>query len=269
MVSVIIPLYNAEKTIQKALDSVRTQTYPAERFEVIIINDGSTDASRLVVLDYIESHPDMNIRLIDQNNGGVSKARNTGLKEAIGDYIALLDSDDEWLPEKTKHQIEFLERRGWVIDFLACRRNNSEILFPYKVKDGLAEITFNKLLIRNEAQPSTVIFKRKILKNTGYFDDNQRYTEDVNYWLKIALKNKMYILDESLVIAGGGKRTFGASGLSADLSSMEKGYRKNLKEMYGLRNITALQYLALRVFYKVKYLFLQCRQIYYNTNKIN
>ncbi|WP_419868556.1 glycosyltransferase family 2 protein [Chryseobacterium sp. CT-SW4] len=263
MISVVIPLYNAEQTIETALNSIRKQTYPREEFEIIVINDGSTDNSRSVVLNYIKTHPDMNIRMIDQENGGVSRARNTALKAGKGDYFALLDSDDEWLPEKTERQINYFKKEPG-IDFLAARRNNSEILFPYKVKSNLAEITFKKLLIRNEAQPSTVIFKRKILENTGYFDDDQRYTEDVNYWLRISLKNQMYILDESLVIAGGGKRTFGSSGLSANLSAMEKGYKKNLKEMYALGNLTALQYFALRIFYKVKYLFLLIRVFYYN-----
>ena len=86
----------------------------------------------------------------------------------------------------------------------------------------MAEITFRKLLIRNEAQPSTVVFKRKVLENTGLFNETQRYAEDINYWLKVSLNNKMFILDEELLLAGEGKRTFGISGLSANLLEMEK-----------------------------------------------
>ncbi|ANF53061.1 hypothetical protein A0O34_03935 [Chryseobacterium glaciei] len=259
-------MYNAEESISFALDSVKQQTFPQKEFEIIIINDGSTDKSQVIVEKYIRENPDMNIKLISQANGGVSKARNTGLKISKGDYIALLDSDDGWLPEKIKTQMSYFEDTSTDIDFLATERNDNKILFPYQIKNNLAEITFNKLLIRNEAQPSTVLFKRKILENTGYFDDNQRYAEDVNYWLKISLKNKMYILNQSLVSVGKGKRSFGVSGLSANLFEMRKGFRKNLHEMYKLKKISFIQYILFRFFYKAKYLLLLGRQFYYNNN---
>jgi len=264
MISVIIPLYNAEKTIVDALNSIKAQTIGVQEFEVIIINDGSTDQSVNVAENYIQEHPEMNIQLLNQPNGGVSNARNAGLRIAKGEYIALLDSDDEWLPEKTERQLFYLENKEISIDFLATRRNKSKILYPYRVINHLAEITFRKLFIRNEAQPSTVIFKRKVLENTGYFDGNQKYAEDVNYWMKISLNNTMYILDEDLLLAGKGKRSFGVSGLSANLSEMEKGYQKNVKEMYSLKRINFLQCLFYRFLYKAKYLLLLLRTSYYS-----
>ncbi len=266
MISVIVPMYNAMQSIVSALDSVKNQTFPLEKFEIIIVNDGSIDKSTTIVENYMRENPRMNIILLHQKNGGVSKARNTGLKVAKGDYIALLDADDEWHANKIEKQIQHFEN-DLKIDFLATARNNSKILFPYRVKNGLAEITFRKLLIRNEAQPSTVMFSKKVLENTGYFDDEQRYAEDVNYWMKVSLKNKMYILDESLVTVGKGKRTFGVSGLSANLPEMAKGFRKNLKEMYTLKKISFIQYVTFRLFYKAKYLLLLFRTFYYNIRK--
>lgn len=266
MISVIIPMYNADQSIVSALDSVKNQTFPLEEFEVIIVNDGSTDRSAEMVRNYSKENPQMKIILLDQKNGGVSKARNTGLKIATGNYIALLDADDEWLPSKIEKQIQYFQSSSLKVDFLATTRNNNKILFPYTIKNNLAEITFRKLLIRNEAQPSTVMFRRKVIENTGYFDDNQRYAEDVNYWMKISLKNKMYILNESLVIVGKGKRTFGVSGLSANLPEMAKGFRKNLREMYLLKQINFPQYILFRLFYKSKYLLLLFRTFYYNLN---
>ncbi|MDH6252705.1 glycosyltransferase involved in cell wall biosynthesis [Chryseobacterium sp. H1D6B] len=268
MISVIIPIYNAEKTIAAALDSVKSQTFDQKEFEIIIINDGSTDGSKAIVENYIKENLEMDIHLINQLNGGVSKARNAGLKTAKGDYIALLDADDEWLPEKTKIQMNYFENTMLKPDFLATIRNNIDILAPYQVKNNTAEITFKKLLIRNEAQPSTVIFKRKVLENAGYFDDNQRYAEDVNYWMKVSFRNKMYIINENLVMAGNGKRTFGVSGLSANLFEMKKGFKKNLYEMYTLKKISAVQYALLQFFYEAKYLLLLCRQFYYNLRYI-
>ncbi|KMQ69101.1 hypothetical protein ACM39_03035 [Chryseobacterium sp. FH2] len=264
MISVIVPLYNAENTVETALNSIKAQSIGIDEFEVIVINDGSTDESEIIVKDYMIRNPEMNIQILNQKNGGVSNARNTGLKASSGDYIALLDADDEWLPEKIEKQLSYLENDKLGIDFLATRRNDNKILSPYKVLNNLAEITFKKLLIRNETQPSTVMFKKKVLDNTGYFNDNQRYAEDINYWMKVALKNKMYILNESLVIAGGGKRTFGVSGLSANLYEMKNGFQRNLKEMYTLKHISFIQYIGLRFFYKVKYLVLLCRTFYYD-----
>ncbi|MBW8361878.1 MAG: glycosyltransferase family 2 protein [Kaistella sp.] len=251
MISVIIPVYNAENSIERALDSVKNQTWKGD-FEIIVINDGCTDRSAEIIENYRQKNPQMNIVFKNLENGGVSKARNAAMKIAKGEYIALLDADDEWLPGKTQKQMDYLENMDYGIDFLATARNN-RILFPYSIKNNLAEITFRKLMIRNEAQTPTVMFKRKILENTGFFDDQQRYAEDLNYWLRISLKNKMYILNENLVFAGQGKRTFGVSGLSANLLEMEKGFQKNLREMFRMNRINAVEFVGYYLFYKFKF----------------
>lgn len=262
MISVIIPLYNAEKTILSSLESVKNQCGNYQ-FEIIVINDGSTDCSEEIVNQFKIENPTLNIILLNQKNKGVSSARNAGLRIAKGEYIALLDADDIWLPQKTERQLKFLEDKSLEIDFISCRLNNHKLLFPYFSKNNLAKVTFRKLLIRNGIPSPTAIFKRKILENTGFFDDQQKYAEDHNYWLKIAIKNKMYILDESLVIAGNGKRTFGVSGLSANLKNMERGFAKTLKEMYDLEKLNFFEFLGLRLFYKAKYIFLLIRVFYY------
>lgn len=257
-------MFNAENTIIKALDSVRNQDYDLKQFEIIIINDGSTDNSKALAENYRDTYSGLNIKIINQDNGGVSAARNAGMKIAKGEFIALLDADDEWSPEKIERQMQYFENRNLQIDFLATARNNNKILYPYNIKNGLAEITFSKLLIRNEAQPSTVMFRRKVIENTGYFDNNQRYAEDVNYWMKVSLQNKMYILNESLIIMGQGKRSFGVSGLSSNLPEMAKGFKKNLKEMYDAGRINLPQYISFRLFYKAKYLLLLFRTFCHN-----
>ncbi len=262
-VAVIIPVYNAESTIIKSLESVRLQTYGAEHFQIIVVNDGSTDESSSIIKNYIHNHSELNIQLIEQENGGVSKARNTALKVADADYIALLDADDQWLPEKIEKQTDYFENKNFAIDFLACKRTQQKLLYPYTPnRNHLAEITFRKLLIRNEAQPSSVIFKRKVLKNAGFFSSNQRYAEDINYWLKVSLHYKMYILNEELIFAGDGKRTFGISGLSANLQEMEKGFHKNLNDMYLLKKINFVEFQLYSVFYHAKYAFRLLRDQY-------
>ena len=261
-ISVIIPMYNAENTVMKALDSVRLQKGDFV-FEIIVVNDGSTDASRNVVENYRKQNPQMNIILLDQPNSGVSKARNAAMEVSGREYIALLDSDDEWLPEKTERQMPYLVNDEENIDFISSRRRNHKIQFPYVVgKNSFAEITFRKIMLRNEAQPSTVIFKRKILENTGFFDPNQRYAEDINYWLRISKNNRMYILDEELVLAGNGKRTFGVSGLSANLPEMEKGFQKNLREMLSNDRITRIEYFLYFIYFRIKFVIRVARSKY-------
>ena len=127
-ISVIIPMYNAENTVMKALDSVRLQKGDFV-FEIIVVNDGSTDASRNVVENYRKQNPQMNIILLDQPNSGVSKARNAAMEVSGREYIALLDSDDEWLPEKTERQMPYLVNNEENIDFISSRRRNHKIQF--------------------------------------------------------------------------------------------------------------------------------------------
>lgn len=257
-------MFNAESTIVEALDSVRKQTVGTKCFEVIVINDGSADKSSKVVEHYMQSYPEMNIQLLNQENKGVSSARNAGLEIAKGDYIAFLDADDIWLPEKTKKQIDYLENKLLKIDFISSKINGNKILFPYYVKNKIAKVSLRKLLIRNGIPSPTALFKRKIIENTGFFDENQRHAEDHNYWLKISIKNTMCILDESLVIAGKGKRTFGVSGLSGNLSAMEKGFKKNLQDILALNKITLPEYFLYRIFYKAKYGMLVIRNLLSN-----
>ena len=263
MISVIIPLYNAETSIESTLDSVKNQTWHGV-FEIIIVDDGSIDRSAEIIQNYISKNPSLNIKFLSQSNSGVSKARNEAMKLAAGKYIALLDADDEWYPEKTERQMKYLENEKLNINFLGCRRKNHILKFPYNkiANHNLVRITFRKLMFRNETQPSTVIFKTDILQNTGLFDEEQRYAEDLNYWLRIATLNRMFLLNEELVIAGAGKRSFGVSGLSANLYEMEKGFQKNLRDMYHSKRISFWEYLIYFAFYKVKYIFRISRNFY-------
>jgi glycosyltransferase involved in cell wall biosynthesis len=253
--SVIIPVYNSRETIEKCIFSVLDQTYSGE-IEIIAVNDGSTDES-LLLLNKIKSNikdPRFSFIIIDQKNGGVSKARNAGLKKATGELIAFLDSDDEWFENKTLIQMHYFadEKCNW--DFVACCRNNEKISFPYKIISGkFAIITLRKLLFKVVGQTSTAIFRRKILENTGYFDENQKYSEDANYWMRISLKNKMIILKDDLVLTGGGKPAAGFSGLSANLIEMEKGVQKNIDEIYKSKNLNFFEYSFFKLFSKIKY----------------
>lgn len=248
-------MFNAEESIIRALNSVKNQTYKGV-FETIVINDGSTDRSVELVENFIQENPEMSIQLIQQNNQGVSAARNAGLELVNSDYIAFLDADDEWLEGKIKKQMHWLTDPQNGIDFLVTLRNQEKLKFPYAriQSKPLAEMTLRKMLIRMEGQTSTALFKRKILDNTGFFDAQQRYAEDANYWMRISQHNKMFILAESLVETGSGKKSFGESGLSANLKEMEKGIQKNLKEMRKSHRINLIEFLLFWLYSKLKYL---------------
>ena len=253
-VSVVIPMYNSENTIERAITSILNQTYKG-LIEIIVVNDGSKDNSQHVVEQFIVNNPNRDINLINQQNGGVSKARNTGLKNVSGDLIALLDADDAWFKEKLEVQINYLLKSD--ADFVCGLRNNEVITFPYDVKDNYTVITLKKLLIKVVGQTSTALFKKKILQNTGFFDENQRYSEDANYWMRISIKNKMIIINEKVVYTD---NDYGQSGLSSNYEGMEEGVQKNVKEMYDIKQINYFEYLFFKGFSKFKYIIRKLRK---------
>ena len=246
-ISVVIPMYNAENTIVTALDSIKNQTYKCN-YQILVINDGSYDNSKKKVEEYILENPKMNITLVNQANSGVSKARNEGLRRAEGDYIALLDSDDEWLPEKIEKQIALFEKDN-NIDLLGTNRNNEHFKSFLGFKfNYLTRISSKLLLLKTFLVTPSVIFKRKILLNTGFFDEKQKFAEEGDYWIRICNKNNCYLVNESLVITGRGKPNFGFSGLSSNLYKMEKGELKNIKTALNLKIINIFEYCFLVIY---------------------
>jgi glycosyltransferase involved in cell wall biosynthesis len=224
-------MYNSSSTIIRCLNSVLSQSYQDTSYEIIVVNDGSQDESKEIIENYIKEcdNPNYKIILINQTNGGVSKARNAGLRKSEGEYIALLDADDAWFKEKLLTQIEILNSNVSV-DFLGTSFEGFGL--KNKKVGELVKIEFKNLLFKNFFQPSTIVFKRKILDQIGYFDETQRYAEEGNYFMRISKEFNCYFLNQNLIIFGDGKSGFGESGLSANLKEMEKGELKNLNFVY-------------------------------------
>lgn len=246
MVSIIIPLYNAEDSILKCLDSVARQTFSGE-MEILVINDGSTDNSLELVEKYA-ANTLLNLKIFSQENKGVSGARNLGLREAKGEYIALLDSDDEWILEKLSIQLECFNNHP-KYSFLGGliyepKLNNKDIISEIKLKD---------LIFKNYFQPSTVIFKKEVLQHVGYFDESQNYAEEGNYFYRVANKYKCGLINQKVVIYGQGKVGFGVSGLSANLKEMEKGELRNLRFALKQDFISIPTYAVAVIFSLLKY----------------
>lgn len=213
IVSVIVPAYNAEDTIASALESVLSQSVPP--YEAIVVDDGSTDRTGKIVKEI--SRRDKRVKYIRQKNAGPSAARNRALDAAKGDLVAFCDADDMWKPGKLARQISFLGGNPDVA-LLGARAG--------KTKNGCANITFRRLLFGNAFVTSSVVLRRAAIGKLR-FNTSQRYSEDYRLWLELAHAHRAAVLGDDLVSYGGGKRGYGASGLSARLRNMEKGELSN------------------------------------------
>lgn len=175
-VSVVVPAYNASSTLVRALDSVRAQTL--QPIEVIVVDDGSTDGTLDVVSDYLRQHGLTTWRVLSQVNGGPSRARDAAIRVARGGYIALLDADDAWMPEKIEVSTEMI--RLYELDIIGSAMNANAELLGCKLVHPVA------MLFRNPFFTSTVIFLKTAYIDVGGFELNQKYSEDFRLWLTFA-----------------------------------------------------------------------------------
>ena len=198
-ISVIIPTFNRKKTLGRAIQSVFNQSlWP---FEVLIIDDGSNDGTKEWVKENFQD-----IKFIYQNNRGVSSARNKGIKYASGDWIAFLDSDDEWLPNKLYEQVKAIELNPEINFFHTNEiwiRNGVRVNQMKKHKKYGGYI-FEKCLDICRVSPSSSLIKKEIFDDIGMFDESLRVCEDYDLWLRIASKYPVVFLDTPLIYKYGG-----------------------------------------------------------------
>ena len=198
-VSVIIPTYNRKHTLKRAIQSVYIQSLPP--FEIIVVDDGSNDGTK----DWVkQEYPD--IKYIYQKNGGVSSARNKGIKIARGDWIALLDSDDEWLPNKLNEQINKIKLN---LDVKILHSNeiwirNGVRVNQMKKHKKFGGYIFEKCLDMCRISPSSVMLKKAIFDDIGTFDESLKVCEDYDLWLRITSKYPVCFLDIPLIKKYGG-----------------------------------------------------------------
>ncbi|WP_299230651.1 glycosyltransferase family 2 protein [uncultured Halomonas sp.] len=196
MFSVVIPLYNKELSINETVQSVLCQSY--QLFEVIIVNDGSTDNSVSVV----EGIEDDRVRIVHQDNQGVSTARNIGIKEAKYDWIAFLDADDVWeqyhLEEISKMIKKFPDEKVFTTTFKYSDEkpiiNHSHKKSIYKVEDYF-DIALKESIICS----SNAVINRSCLEKVGMFDSRIHYGEDLDLWARLACD--FHIVKSKLVTA--------------------------------------------------------------------
>lgn len=198
LVSIIVPVYNVKKYIAETMDCVRNQTYP--HWELLLVEDGSSDGTVETITNYIEQTQDTRIRLIKQpSNMGAARARNRGLAEAQGRYIAYLDADDLWVPEKLERELAFM-----------CEKDAAFVFTGYEFADENGKGTGRVVkvpatLTYKEALKNTTIFTTTVMFDTDKIDKGLlempiMKSEDTALWWKV-LRNgyTAYGLDENLV----------------------------------------------------------------------
>ncbi|MCK9485051.1 MAG: glycosyltransferase [Candidatus Marinimicrobia bacterium] len=198
-ISVIIPTYNREASLGRAIESVLNQTY--RNFELIVIDDGSTDDTSRIIRKHKKR-----IRYYSQLHSGVSSARNLGLEKSEGTWVAFLDSDDYWLPQKLARQMECLaENPQWLVmqtDEKWIRRG--VVVNPMKKHRKYSGWIFPQCLPLCIVSPSAVIVHQKVFNDVGVFDASLPVCEDYDLWLRIALKYEIGLLPEKLIVKTGG-----------------------------------------------------------------
>lgn len=192
MISVVIPLYNKEQSIASTLQTVLNQTY--QDFEIVIVDDGSTDHSVEEVTKVLNPR----IRLIHQNNAGVSAARNRGIEEAKGEYIAFLDADDEWKPDYLKTQYELTQKYPECSVF-ACNYEFKDTQgkvtptiirkLPFKGKNGILSNYFEVASCSHPPICSiSIMVKKNAIQSIGGFPIGIKSGEDLLTWARLACR---------------------------------------------------------------------------------
>ena len=248
-VSILIPSYNAARYLSQAVDSALNQTF--QDFEIIIIDDGSTDNTREIVERYLKQEPDK-IRYIYQDNQGLACARNTGIKAAKGDYLALLDADDIWCPDRLEKGIEAIESDPGIglvhANSTRVDENGRTLFTPVRDLRYLAGPMFENIFLRKaDIACPTVLFRKACCDEVGLFDPHltRLGCEDRELWLRIVRKFKIVHIDQALAL------------YRVRLNSMSKNQQKMLQarlyvvdKFFPAEKNDRLRYLALAKIYR-------------------
>ena len=198
-ISVVIPTFNRCHTLGRAIQSVLEQKYPAK--EILVVDDGSTDSTASFVKGSFSQ-----VKLIRQQNLGVSAARNTGITESRTPWIALLDSDDQWKPDKLLKQVMLLDSNP---DYRICHtdevwiRNGKRVNAMKKHRKPSGWI-FNNCLPLCCVSPSSVMLHRSVIENIGNFDETLPVCEDYDLWLRVFQQYPAALANQPLLVKFGG-----------------------------------------------------------------
>lgn len=200
LISAVIPAYNAAATIGRSLGSVCQQDYA--NLEVIVVDDGSRDGTAHIV----ECFGDSRVRLVQSPcNAGVAAARNLGIDSALGDYVAFLDADDEWLPGKIGLQAEAIIREP-AVTLVSCNtlfvnETGAAVSCGHSAHPPQEGVRAWAGLLRDNFIPTpTVLARRADLRRLGGFNPTLPVAEDLDLWIRLALRGSVRVLSETLVV---------------------------------------------------------------------
>lgn len=195
LVSVIMPIYGTERFLESAIRSVLAQT--CQDIELILLNDSSPGDPSPVISRF----DDERIVYMEHENGGPSYTRNRGVKESRGRYVAFLDSDDEWLPEKLALQLAVMEAEP-TVDVVYTQRQtideNGNQIYGYSPRLFSGNI-LNELYVDNFVCMSSTLLRRSVFDLSGFLDESLRMSEDFDFWLRVACNHRFFALEEPLV----------------------------------------------------------------------
>ena len=195
LVSIIMPAFNASKTIYNSINSVQSQIY--QNWEMIIIDDGSTDNTKDIITPFLS---DYRIKYLRQLNSGPSIARNNGINKAKGKYLAFLDSDDLWKPNKLDIQIKYLQKNptyGLIHTNYSTFENDIKDCKPFKLSSWFSNWDENeRLLMFDTIGTLTVLTETQLIKNLGGFKNDLYGTEDWDLWIRVSKEGKISKLND-------------------------------------------------------------------------
>jgi len=237
MISVIIPTYNRSQLLIRAIKSVVNQTY--QNFEIIVINDGSTDDTDEVIKRVLDERITY---LRHADNKGAATARNTGIRAAKGEYIAFLDSDDEWLPKKLAKQIKILKstlsKVGVIYTGSWRIMNHEKFYIPAPTISPKEGNIYNNILCGKYLVPTpAAVVKKVCFEKVGMFDESLPALEEWDLWIRISKHFHFKYIDEPLLISyytsgsiSTNRRIF-CKAMKSILKKHFKEFRKNQKAL--------------------------------------
>jgi glycosyltransferase involved in cell wall biosynthesis len=233
LVSVIIPTYNRGWVLGEAIESVLAQEYV--NFELIVVNDGSTDDTQDILAGY------EGITVLGQSNQGVSAARNNGVNCSRGAFVAFLDSDDLWLPQKLSTQVDFFHKNP---EALICQTQETWVRNGQRVNSGKRHqkqsgLFFERSLELCLVSPSAVMMNKAFFMEMGGFDESLPACEDYDLWLRINAQYPIYLINQPLIVKRGGH----SDQLSAN-PGLDKYRIRSIRKLFGSGNLTRQQAVA-------------------------
>jgi len=242
ILSIIIPAYNAERTILETLASVQKQTF--SDFELIVINDGSSDQT----LELLHSVADERLRIFSYENGGVAVARNRGISHATGEFIAFMDADDLWTPDKLELQLAALQQHAIAGVAYSWTRFINEQGKPISACDPIffEDNVYAKLLVGDFIYSgSNTMIRRQAIESVGEFDPACAGCDDWDYWLRLAARWPFVVVPKHQILY---RRSSSSASSNVEkmkksaLISLEKAYQMAPPELQHLRNQSLISF---------------------------